>query len=143
MKYSLFIDPEREEEILIYARERNSLVERIERILAEDSLELLGFCGDEIVKLSPTEIECFFVEDGRLFALSGEKKYLIKQRLYQIEETLGADFLKINQSCIVNVSMIERFDTSLGGSLTVRLKSGYKDYVSRRQLKIVKERIGF
>ena len=31
---------------------------------------------------------------------------------------------------------------TLGGSLTVVLKNGYRDYVSRRQLKAVKERMG-
>ena len=53
-----------------------------------------------------------------------------------------SNFVKINQSCIVNVNKIERFDTSVSGTLKVSLKNGYTDYVSRRQLKPIKERIG-
>ena len=52
-------------------------------------------------------------------------------------------FLKINQSCLVRVDAIERFSASIGGALSVHLKGGFKDYVSRRQMRSVKERMGF
>ena len=55
---------------------------------------------------------------------------------------MSEDFLKINQSCIVSIDRIERFDVTPGGALTVIMKNGYKDYVSRRQMKAVKERLG-
>ena len=72
-----------------------------------------------------------------------EKEQLyLKQRLYQVEDNLDKDFIKINQSTIANIRMIERFSVSIGGSLQVIFKNGYKDYVSRRQLKSVKERMG-
>ena len=38
--------------------------------------------------------------------------------------------------------MIDRFNASIGETLLVIFKSGYKDYVSRRQIKNVKERMG-
>ena len=63
-------------------------------------------------------------------------------RLYQLEELLPSDFLKINQSCLVNIEKIKRFDSSIGASLRVMLDDGDRDYVSRRQLKTVKERLG-
>ena len=63
-------------------------------------------------------------------------------RLWQLEELLGEEFLKINQSCLANVSRIKRFRASFGGSLLVSFACGYEDYVSRRQLKQVKERMG-
>ena len=142
MKYSLFIDPEREEEIIIYAREKNSLVERIEEIIDRGEVDLVGYLQEEIVTLKPFAVECFFVEGGKLYAISGGKRYAMRERLYQLEAAVGDDFLKINQSAIVNVRAIEKFETSIGGSLRVRLKGGYTDYVSRRQLHAVKEKIG-
>jgi DNA-binding LytR/AlgR family response regulator len=62
--------------------------------------------------------------------------------MYTVEEQLGGRFVKINQSCTVNVDKIERFDVSIGGALRVTLKNGFRDHVSRRQLKAVKERMG-
>ena len=143
MKYSIIIDSEREEEVMIYAHSRNATVERLEAILQERACELVGFRDDEIVRISPQNTLCFMIEEGKTYAVTEKGKYLLKLRLYQLEERLGENFLKINQSCIVNVDMIESFKTSLGGSLMVTLKGGFRDYVSRRQLKTVKEKIGF
>jgi acetyl esterase/lipase len=39
------------------------------------------------------------------------------------------------------IKHIKRFNTSVGGALTVTLQNGFRDYVSRRQLKSVKERL--
>lgn len=142
MKYTLFIDPEREEEIIIYAREKNGIVERIEELVNLSHVDLIGYYGSEIVTLNPLDVECFFLQDGKLYAISGGKRYAMRERLYQLEAVAGDDFVKINQSCIVNVRSIEKFETSIGGALRVRLRCGYTDYVSRRQLRVVKEKIG-
>ena len=115
----------------------------LEAILQDSPAELVGYRGDEIVRILPAEVLCFSVEDTKTYAVTEKGKYLLKLRLYQLEERVGASFVKINQSCLVNVEKIESFKTSLGGSLMVTLKGGYRDYVSRRQLKAVKERIGF
>ena len=60
----------------------------------------------------------------------------------QLEEMLDDSFVKINQSCIANIKKIDRFKATVGGSLTVIFKNGHIDYVSRRNLKNVKERLG-
>ena len=142
MKYSIILDSNREEEILIYAHEKNALVERIEAIIKEESVGIVGYREGEIVKLAEMDIACVTVEGGQVYVLTDDEKYQVRQRLYQMEELLGEDFVKINQSCIVRVSEIERFNTSLSGALNVTLKNGFKDYVSRRQLRAVKERMG-
>lgn len=143
MKYSIIIDKDREEEAVIYAHERSRIVQRLEAILQDSATELLGYRNDEIVRIVPADVLCFSVEEAKAYAITEKGKYQLKLRLYQLEEMLGTSFLKINQSCLVNVEKIESFKTSIGGALMVTLKGGYRDYVSRRQLKAVKERIGF
>ena len=144
MKYKTIIDPDIDDEIvLIYARERTQKVDKIEKIVSGASNELIGYEDiNRFCLLDANDIECFFIEDNKLFAGMCNKRYLLKQRLYTIESILSDDFIKINQSCIVNIKMIEHFEVSFSGSLLVIMKSGYKDYVSRRQLKVVKERLG-
>ena len=142
MKCTVVIDAEREEEVLIYAHQKNELVSEIENIVQSDSLELLGYVGTSVIKLTPSEIYYFAIDNGKIFAYTKDNKIQIKQRLYEIEKILNDDFVKVNQSCIVNKNKISRFDASFGGALMITLKNGYRDYVSRRQLKIVKERIG-
>ena len=54
---------------------------------------------------------------------------------------LDENFIKINQSCIANIRQIEKVEGTFSGSLSVVFKNGYKDYISRRNLKNVKERL--
>ena len=89
------------------------------------------------------DVICFSVENGKLYAITGGEKLRLRMRLYQLEEILDPSFVKINQSAVVNVKKIERFEVSIGGALQVILQNGHRDYVSRRQVKAVKERVGF
>lgn len=143
VKLTTVIDKDREEEVIIYLHEENEISQKIEELISQSQAELIGYTDNSVTILQPKDIYCFTVENNKIFALTEKERYRLKQRLYVLEETLGDDFLKINQSCIVNIKAIRQFDVSLGGSLMILLKNGYRDYVSRRQLKTVKERIGF
>lgn len=142
MKCRIIIDPHREEEVIVYAHERSSLVQQIARLVADEDVGLVGYRDKEAVPLTPSEVVCFTIEDGKVYAVTDRERLWIKSRLYQIEEHLPAQFVKLNQSCIANIRRIARFDASLGGALTVVFQNGQRDYVSRRQLKHVKERLG-
>lgn len=142
MKCTVILDKTREEEIVIYAHQKNEMIFEIERMAQEKPLQMTGFLNEEIVRLEPQDIYCFTVEGGRLYAIGESEKYLIKARLYNIEEILDKNFIKINQSSIANVKKIQKFDASISGTLKVIFKNGHTDYVSRRNIKNVKERLG-
>ena len=142
MKCKTVIDPCREEEVLIYAHQKTKLVEEIEALVERGTKDLIGYKDREMIKMSVSEVCCFVTEENKVFALTENDKWLIKQRLYLLEELLDDRFVKINQSCIANIQKIARFDASFSGTLSVIFQNGYRDYVSRRQLKIVKERVG-
>ncbi|MBR3592259.1 MAG: LytTR family transcriptional regulator DNA-binding domain-containing protein [Clostridia bacterium] len=142
MKCTVILDKTREEEIVIYAHQKNEMICEIERMAQEKPLQMTGFLNEEIVRLEPQDIYCFTVEGGRLYAIGENEKYLIKARLYNIEEILDKSFIKINQSSIANVKKIQKFDASISGTLKVIFKNGHTDYVSRRNVKNVKERLG-
>lgn len=143
MKYTIIIDKNREEEVVVYAKEKSTLIDEIERLVSDNNLELIGYDKNgEGVKLIADEVYCFTVEDNKIFAITEKDKLRIKCRLYQLEEALPEYFVKINQSCVANIRKVARFDTSVSGTLLIKFKNGYKDYVSRRQMKAVKERFG-
>ncbi len=142
MKLQIVIDPNRDEEILIYAHEKTPLICEIEELVKSNSVDLMGYTENETVKLNLSDVYCFFTEDNKVYALTQNEKYRLKSRLYQLEEILNDNFVKINQSCIANIKKIDRFKATVGGSLTVIFKNGYVDFVSRRNLKNVKERLG-
>ncbi len=142
MKFRLIIDKNHDEEVTVYAHAKTPLTDKIEQLVSENNFELIGYTDKEAVRLNINEICRFFVENNKVFAETAKEKYRLKLRLWQLEEKLPAGFVKINQSCLANIGMIERFDASLTGSLLVKFKNGNTDYVSRRQLKTVKERLG-
>ena len=141
MKCKTVIDPTVEEQILIYAHERTHLIAELERIAAGDESCLLGYGDGRIVRLDPALLDCFAVEGRCVYAI-GEERLRVRERLYELEKAVGDQYVRINQSCIVNVSRILRFEPSFSGSLLVVMRGGYRDYVSRRQLRAVKERLG-
>ena len=122
MKYTIIIDKNREEEVIVYAKEKSELTDEIERLVSDNNLGFKGY--------------------NKIFAITEKEKLRLKCRLYQLEEVLPEYFVKINQSCMANIRKIARFDTSVSGTLLIKFKNGYKDYVSRRQMKAVKERFG-
>ena len=143
MKYRTFIDKEHEEEVIIYAKEKNNLVVEIENLCESDSISFTGTNEREIVKISPLEIVCFISENNKVYALIDDKKYQVKQKLYQLEDMeFKRHYVKLNQSCFANIKKIKKFEATFGGSLKVIFANGYFDYISRRELKNVKERMG-
>lgn len=142
MKFELIIDPESEEKVVVHAKKEGALTEEIKRLVQAASTELLGYRDNEIVRLNPNDIHCVCVMENKVYALCEGSRYSLRQRLYSLEETLPECFVKINQSCLANTKQMERFDTSISGTLKIRFKNGHIDYVSRRQLKAIKERLG-
>ena len=125
MNIKVFIDKEKEEEVLVFAHERNALVNEIERIVQENNLKLVGYKENEASKLKLFDVNCFISENNKVFALTNEKMQL-KLRLYQIEEMLDDNFVKINQSCIANIRQIEKVQATFSGSFQVVFRNGYR-----------------
>lgn len=142
MKFKTILDAACEEQVLIYAKERTPLVEQLEQLLLEESQALYGYKDKAAQPLDMANVCCFTVEDNKVYAQTNDGQLLLKKRLYELEKMLPRCFIRINQSCIANIRKIKRFDASIAGTLCVTFQNGYTDYVSRRNLKKVKERLG-
>lgn len=141
MKFT-FLETTEKEEVVVYAKEKTSLITKIESLCKDDCNSLIGYFNDVIKELDIDEVECFITNKDKVFAIANKEVYLIKKRLYELSNLYPDKFTFINQSCLANLKKVDHFTVSIGGALQVIFKSGYKDFVSRRQLKHVKERIG-
>ena len=142
MKCEVIIDTGCEEKVIIHARSRTRLVDDIEALITSSEARITGYANGEIRIVDPEDTACFISEDGKVYAICKNERLRIRERLYNIEEILGGVFIKINQSCIANIRQIKKFNASFSGTLQVTFKNGYTDYVARRRLKEVKERLG-
>ena len=142
MKYTLIIDPNREEEVQVYAHSTSPLTEELCRLCQQAEHPLTGVDGADTCLLDPEAVTCFFTEGERAYALYDGRRWQVKSRLYELEASLPPSFVRIHKSCIANLRQVSRFTAAYTGVLQVTFKDGHTDYVSRRQVRIVKERLG-
>ena len=143
MKFTLIIDPSKDEEVVATVHERSSLVERIEEMISQytGSDRVAAYAEDEMKILSFDKSECITVLDGKTYAIDFQnRKYRLKQRLYELETQLPPSFIRINKSTLANEKRIERFATAFSGAVDAVFRCGYREYVSRRCFSEIKRR---
>ena len=141
MKFKLIIDKEMDEEVVVTARERSPLIDEIEALISKHTDRIPGYTEDDIKMLSVTEIECITVLDGKTYAIDTQnRRYRLKQRLYELEGTLPSSFIRINKSTLTNEGALDRFTVTIAGSVDAVFKCGYKEYVSQRCFAEIKRR---
>ena len=142
MRLKLIIDQEKEEEVVITAHRHSPLIDEIETLLSKYADRIPGYTEDDIKMLSVSEIECVTVLDGKTYAIdTGNRRYRLKQRLYELEQQLPSFFIRINKSSLANETRLDRFAVTIAGSVDAVFKCGYREYVSRRCFAQIKRRL--
>lgn len=142
MKFRLIIDKEKEEEIVATVHDRSAFTDEIEALISRHTDRIPGYTEDDIKMLSVFEIECITVLDGKTYAIDAKnRRYRLKQRLYELEDCLPSSFIRINKSTLANQSALDRFTVTYAGSVDAVFKCGYTEYVSRRCFSQIKRRL--
>ena len=141
MKFRLIIDKEKDEEVVVTAHSRTALIDEIEAMICKYTDRIPGYTEDDIKLLSISEIECITVLEGKTYAIDTKnRRYRLKQRLYELEQQLPSSFIRINKSALANESALDRFAVTYAGSVDAVFKCGYTEYVSRRCFAQIKRR---
>jgi DNA-binding LytR/AlgR family response regulator len=81
----------------------------------------------------------FYAEKQKVYAQTKEEKYTLHTRLYELEQELSEnEFVRISNSEIVNIRKIKSLDTSITGTIKMFLVGEIETYVSRRNVKRIK-----
>ena len=105
--------------------------------------EIVGFDGDVVRLLEPADIVRVYAAVGKVFAVIGDKEYILRLRLYEAEERLnGKGFVRISNSEIINIKKAKKFDLSTVGTICVSLANGNVSFVSRRYVTKIKKTLG-
>ena len=89
-------------------------------------------------------IDVFYAEsvDNRVFIYTAKDSFEIRGKLYELEDMLGSDFLRISKSAIVNLNRIYAIRRNLAASSEISFRGTHKQiYVSRAYIKVLKERL--
>lgn len=143
MKFTLVVDKTRDEEIVATVHNRTDLTDRIEALVMEysGSDRIAAYTEDTMKMLAFSQIECITILDGKTYAIdSGNCRYRLKLRLYELEQMLPATFIRINKSTLANERRLDRFAVTYSGAVDAIFKCGYREYVSRRCFSEIKRR---
>lgn len=123
----------------------NSITEEIQKIIATFEMHekvISANDNERIIVLRPEEIYMVRIEQKEVVIYCESKKYTINKRLYELEDQLGKDFMRISKSTIINLKKIDCVEPSFNGMMYLLMKNGCKDYISRNYLPQFKKYLG-
>lgn len=99
--------------------------------------------GGKTYILEPEKIEIIRTE-GRELALydRAKNRYLLSRPLYELEQMLGKNFIRISKSAIANIFCIHHVEASFNGTMEIVMKNGVEEIISRGYRQKFKERLG-
>lgn len=90
--------------------------------------------------LVPSQIVRIYSASKKVYIRTAEDCYETRERLYTLEEQLKDwGFVRISNSELVNIRLIEKLDMSHAGTIRMYMKNRDETYVSRRYVKKIKE----
>lgn len=133
-----------EPKIIVMTSSMTEDVQNIIRKLSEDSPKIISGSRDEKLEiLDQTDLIHIYANSGKVFAVTDKGEYIIRLRLYELEERLkDSQFVRISNSEIINLNKVKSFDLSFTGTICVKLSNDAVTYVSRRYVSKVKKILG-
>lgn len=134
-----------EDEVIIRCGRVDDSIKRIHDYIKQQSLLQTGFTFYKQNKeyYFPLEEVLFFeTDDERVYAHTADDAYLIKYRLYELEQLLPRCFVRASKSTIVNSRLVYSIERNLTSSSLLKFVNSHKQvYVSRHYYKQLKQRL--
>jgi len=104
---------------------------------------LIGQLDENYEIINYQDIILFAAQNSIIYALTKDKKYRVKEKLYQLEEELAVEgFVRINKSEIVNILHIKEIVPWFNGRLLLKLTNKKEVEVSRSYAGTFKDYLG-
>ena len=94
---------------------------------------------DNTYLMDITKFIRFYSGAKLVYAQTTEDEFQISKRLYELEESLPLQFVRVSNSEIINLDYVSNFSLSAGGIINIVFKNGVRTSSSRRYLKKIKE----
>ena len=143
MKVELNIDKKFGETIVIISTNKvNDEIQNLVNYIENKEDYFIGVSGGKVRLLNTEDIIRVYVEDRKVYVVTVEGRFIVRKKLYEVQNTLTKDFIKISQSEIANIKYIHSLDLGLRGTIVISYKNSDISYVSRRMLKEFKMKLG-
>lgn len=143
MKVELNIDKKFGETIVTISTNKvNDEIQNLVNYIENKEDYFIGVLGGKVRLLNTEDIIRVYVEDRKVYVVTVEGRFIVRKKLYEVQNTLTKDFIKISQSEIANIKYIHSLDLGLRGTIVISYKNSDISYVSRRMLKEFKMKLG-
>ena len=143
MKLELNIDEKvKETLVVVSANKIDKEVQNLINYIEYSSEYLIGIVEDTVSIIDIDEIIRVYIEDRKTFVVTLKDTYVVKKKLYEVENMVTRNFVKISQSEIANIKFIKNLDFSNTGTIVIKYKNSDISYVSRRMIKEFKLKLG-
>lgn len=130
-------------DVVIRAAEKDDqIVSLIEKLSTRESVMLTVLDRNNCSCVIDEDEIVFVSADGknvRITAASGI--YRAKQSLQSIEELLSRKFLRVSRFELINLSMVRKYDFTIGGTLRIEFNNGMETWASRRYISLIRQRL--
>lgn len=144
MKVNVIVEPDLEEDYVeIHVGALSDEVTRLSEFIENKRSVITGIDEyDRFVLIDEADIVALHAENKWCRIYTDTANYTCKKRLYEIDNMLSKDFMRISKSIIVNLQKIKNVEAVFSGMLLLHMKNGSKEYVSRTYLPKMKEFLG-
>ena len=130
-------------DIVIRSAEKDDQdVSLIEKLSARESVKLTLLDRNNCSCVIDEEEIVLVSADGknvRVTATGGI--YCAKQSLQSIEELLSRKFLRVSRFELINLSMVQKYDFTIVGTLRIEFNNGMETWASRRYIPLIRQRL--
>lgn len=134
-----------EDEIVIRCQHISPAVMKLEQMIEEitkGSKEYTFYKGDTEYYLSGEDILFFETDASGINVHTIDNVYQTKYKLYELEDVLPGNFVRISKSAIVNSDKIYSISRNLTASSLIQFQGTHKQiYVSRSYYKVLKSKL--
>ncbi|GAA0699268.1 LytTR family DNA-binding domain-containing protein [Paraclostridium ghonii] len=143
MKIEIEIDENiKEDKFIIKCKELTDDINKIQKAIKEileKKIQITFYKDNVEYYISLGEVLFFETENSNINAHTKENVYQVKYKLYELEEILPNNFMRVSKSTILNVDLIYSVTKNITSSSIVEFQNTHKTvYVSRYYYKPLK-----
>lgn len=143
MKFNFYVNENKDEHIDFHIKKITPELQKIANQLQNCDLFIWGIDDKMITPLRFMDIIRLYTANNKVYSDTlNHKEYVIKYRLYQLDDILSDDFIQISNSEIVNFKFIDHLELTLNNTIKIIFINHDYSYASRRYVKKIKKRLG-
>lgn len=144
MKINIDVDDSLQQDMItIHCREITDEILELQRLLSQKQTggQKISAYMDDTEYYVDVKTILFLEADGNYISVQTAKSiYRVRQKLYELEELLPRDFLRVSKSTIVNTELIASIKKNITGASEISFRNSTKKaYASRNYIKALIE----